>query len=179
MPDLFGDIFVQSPSTESDYDFGYISNDIARSIECSPGPIRLKYGYPGPKGFGLNHILGNERRMHQLKVNGFSRFESFAYSVCQAYGTIRDGGAGKLVMVKTGLIEGNLLDLRLILQFHQGDEDHWGITSGIIAKVSREPALFEREAQKGGSVPTPGVAERPRFETLSLPKTRKAGDNGS
>ena len=74
----------------------------------------------------------------------------------------------------------NQFDLKLVIEpVTTGEFHYFTIVTGIFAPIVRG-TLICRVDRTDGSVPTPSAAEkRPRFETLSLPKTAKFSDNGS
>ncbi len=139
------------------------------------GPIRLQHGFPGPKGFGYRHVEAYDNRMQQLRNKGFRDFSAFVYDVAQNYDRIQIGNDNRLILIypKSGF------DLRIVLQEKSlAGLDFWTVITGIPSRVSRFPEIYRKVVQTGESEPTPNDAIRPRFATLSLPKTRSPGGKG-
>jgi len=160
--------FVKCPAGHEDH--GLIEPEHAKIAAIEPGPIRLQYGYEGNKGFGYLHVQGMEDRMRQIAGLGFKDFAAYSSAVAKHYTRICRGGDGKLVLVwpKDGY------DLTLVLQKKDG---FWTVVTGLPKRVERSTKLCD-VARKSGSEPTPDVAKRPRFATLSLPKKVTSGGNG-
>jgi hypothetical protein len=151
---------VKCPAGQIDH--GLIAPEHAAKCGVQPGPIRLQIGYPGKKGFGFLHVQGNEERATNFSGMGFRGFADYCSGVSKNYTRICQGEDGKLVVVwpKGGY------DLQLVLQWRGG---FWTVVTGVPKRVERSPKLCD-VARTSGSEPTPDVAKRPRFETLSLPK---------
>jgi hypothetical protein len=160
-------------------DFGNIHKTVATSLGINEGPIRLEEGYPGPKGYGNLHVEGYEDRMKAIRGISYKSFAEFAFGICQNYTKIGKGDDGRLLLIWPRLVPAGVFDLRVIIQ-HTNDatDAYWTIVTGIFSRVARCEILYEK-TREDESVPTSGVAERPRCETLSLPKSVKTGGKGS
>lgn len=152
--------FVKCPAGQ--VDLGVIENEHAGTAGVQGGPIRLQIGYSGKKGFGYLHVQGMEDRIKQLAGMGFKSFGPYCSEVAKNYTRICQGGGGRLILVwhKDGY------DLELVVEWKGG---FWTIVTGLPMRVERATVLCE-VARKSESEPTPDVAKRPRFATLSLPK---------
>ena len=154
--------FVSCPAGP---DFGQIDNPVAVAIGRQPGPIRLLYGVPGPRGFGQRHVEGMTGRMKQIQSFGFATFVDYAYYVCRAYQWITTGDRDRLIIVRPR----DHYDHTVVIQL-DSERRHWSITTGLPKRMQRGVKLWEKQ-QAGRSELSPGVVEkRPRFETLTLRK---------
>lgn len=144
-------------------DFGAIPDDVALSLGIPSGPVRLQYGIPGSKGFGLRHIEDNPGRMQQFNNIGFNGVAHFVLSVASHYDHIAEVPTeSRIALVRRHLEH----DCALILQFNTGG--FWSVTTALPYRVSRRKLLWSRQA--GGREPPPDAPVlRPRFATLSLP----------
>jgi hypothetical protein len=164
-----GKAFCQCPSGGIDY--GVLAKEHTESFGLPNGPIRLQVGYPGEKGFGHLHIQGYADRVKQIQGLGYKSVYEFCFAVAANYTVVGRAKDGRVVLVwKT-----STYDLQLIVQWN---EDHWTIVTGIPTRVARKFEKLCEVERTGGSEPTPDVAKRPRFATLSLPKKAIAGGNG-
>lgn len=177
MPDLIAAQFLVAPNGTED--FGFIDVAAAAVINAPPGPIRLQHGYPGPKGYGNRHVEAYADRMEHLRGIGFGTFAAFAYDVGQNYQTIRQANAPRFFVVYRKLTDNGIFDLKLVVEPQTANRvTVWNTISGIFAPRDRSPILYT-VTRTGGCVPQPIDTERPRFETLSLPKKPLTGDRGS
>jgi len=160
--------FVKCPAGHVDH--GLIERADAEKAGVQAGPIRLQIGYPGKKGFGYLHVQGMDDRIRQINGMGFKDFGAYCSGVAKGYTRICQGDEERLVLVwpKEGY------DLQLVLEWKDG---FWTIVTGVPKRVDRSPKLCD-VARTSGSEPTPDVAKRPRFATLSLPKKVPSGGNG-
>jgi hypothetical protein len=78
-------------SASGSIDFGQIDKAAAAAIGSQPGPIRLQYGYGGPKGWGLLHVVTSPRRLDDIRGIGYSDFQDYATDVAQSYTEIGQG----------------------------------------------------------------------------------------
>ena len=110
--------------------------------------------------------------MAQINGFGFSTFVAYAYFICQQYDWVTDGHDDRLVLVRAK----DAYDHTLVVQYNE-PLGYWAISTGLPKRVHRGGRLWER-VQAGRSEPSPGVVrERPRLETLTLPKN--STPNGS
>jgi hypothetical protein len=153
--------FVQCPAGHVDH--GLIEDAHAALAGVQPGPIRLQIGYSGKKGFGYLHVQGMEDRMRQITGMGFKGFGPYCSEVAKNYTRICQGDDGRLMLVwpKDGY------NLELVVEWKEGG--FWTVVTGLPKRVERAKVLCE-VARKSESEPTPYVAKRTRFATLSLPK---------
>lgn len=166
-----GKVFV---SCEGSIDFAVLDTPETRAANIAIGPIRLQVGYPGEKGFGYLHIQQRADRIKQIQGAGYPGAPEFCLAVARKFtsvGSVRDG---RLVLVW----ETAHYEHQLILQW-VGEGGFWTIVTGVPSRVARRFTLICKVARTSGSEPTPLVAKRPRFATLSLPKKFDAGSNGS
>jgi len=146
-------------------DFGLIERIHAEAIGVEEGPIRLQVGYKGNTGFGYLHVQEKWERMRQLEGLGFKDAESYCSQVAKNYTRICAGKDGRLVLVWPN----QEFDLTLVVERKEGDPAYWTIVTAIPKRVERSQVLQE-VARTGGREPSPDIAKRPRFATLSLPK---------
>lgn len=104
--------------------------------------------------------------MKQIQSFGFPTFVAYAHFICQRYESIAEGHHGRLVLVRPK----DGYDHIVVVQRNELPRC-WAITTGLPKRVHRGNRLWER-VQAGRSEPSPGgVENRPRRETLTLPKT--------
>jgi hypothetical protein len=102
-----------------------------------------------------------------VPIPSFPTFVDYAYFICRLYEWIADGHGDRLVLVRTN----DGYDHTVVVQ-HNEPQGHWTISTGLPKRVHRGNKLWIR-AQAGRSEPSPGgVENRPRLETLTLPKTK-------
>lgn len=173
MGDRIGRQFLRCAA--GNIDFGRIEAEAAAAMKAPAGPIRLEEGYGGSKGFGNRHVEDYPSRMRQMRDLGFPTFAQFAEEVARNYTKIGEARDSRFFLIhpKAGF------DFRLVIEYCAADGGFWTIVTGMPYRVARCPILFEK-SRAGGSEPTPSaVVQRPRFATLSLPKSRPTNDNGS
>ena len=157
---------MPAPDPGGPLDYGFITDAVAAAIGRIAAPIRLQHGYAHPKGFGYGHIDSNENRRKQILGLGYPTVKHFVWDVAQNYESVREGHDDSLVLVRPK----DGYDLRIVVR--QAEQDgvvFWGTVTAIPSRISREAELY-KVVRTGGREPTPGVAERLRFATLSLPK---------
>lgn len=104
--------------------------------------------------------------MKHIQSFGFPTFVAYAHFICQLYDWIADGHHGRLVLVRSK----DAYDHIVVVQYLK-PQGYWAISTGVPKRVHRGNRLWER-AQAGRSEPSPGgIENRPRRETLTLPKT--------
>ena len=107
--------------------------------------------------------------MRAIQSFDFPSFVAYAYFICRQYDWIIAGEKDRLILVR----QRDFYDHTVMVQFNHA-RGHWAITTGLPKRVQRGEKLWER-AQAGRSELSPGVVrERPRLETLTLPKKRES-----
>jgi hypothetical protein len=172
-------------ASDGSQDFGFIDDDAAKALGVAAGAIRLQVGFPGANGWGAEHVLSNDDRMARLKEIGFRSLMHYVETVCRGFHRISDGGNGRLTLVhEFQNSEGKALELEVIvLGKEHGGRTIWSVTTVIPKRVSRSTVLYKcpkKEVRTERSEPSlGGVSNRPRRETLSLPKNPKRDGKGS
>jgi hypothetical protein len=153
-------------------DLGVVDGAEIASVGLRAGPIRLQVGYPGPKGFGFLHIRGYPDRVLQIQGMGYKSVVEFCAEIASNFTIVGRARDERIVVAwRTPYY-----DLQLILEWK---ENYWTIVTGVPARVARKFEQLCEVVRTSGSEPTPDVAKRPRFATLSLPKKVSPGGNGS
>ncbi|HUM08544.1 MAG TPA: hypothetical protein VLT37_06690 [Acidocella sp.] len=160
--------FVGCPS--GGFVFGYMPEH--KTYGWNGLPIKLQYGYEGPKGYGLLHVEGYSSRIKQLQGLNFGTFEAFAHSVATGYTHIyaaKDPNRFQLAYHQPGY------SYYIVVQLCD-DPLSWTITTGLPSRPIKANPLWIRkkgdECEPSSTAPEP----RSRFTTLSLPQ--KMGAQG-
>jgi hypothetical protein len=83
-----------------DSDMGVVTTEIAATIGCRAGSIRLLRGIEGRAGgFGLAHILANDGREERIRGLGFLTIEHYVRRVATAYDFVGVQDDGRLVLI--------------------------------------------------------------------------------
>nr|RAV89119.1 hypothetical protein DBT45_11575 [Aerococcus tenax] len=173
------------PSPDGSIDYGFISAETAAVLKAIPGPIRVQVGWPGPNGWGARHVLENPSRMAGIADVGFPNLTDYVASVVRHHQWIGDAKNGRLALVYRHVHAHSAYDLELIiLAKEENAERFWSMVTAIPKRVSRAPELYRHTVEgvirTERSEPSLGDASnRPRRETLSLPKLASGSGKGS
>jgi len=113
-------------------DFGEITLKIAREIRRQAGKIRLRIGkHEGKYGdFGEKHIE-REKRLEQLKENGYENARDLVQDVAISYDAIYKGEGSRLILSK----QGNITDTSLFVELIPAEQgDFYDVKTGLIAR---------------------------------------------
>jgi len=121
-------------SRDGNKDFGEISKETAQKIRRQAGKIRLRIGrHEGKYGdFGEKHIE-REKRLQQLKENGYENARDLVQDVAISYDAIYKGEGSRLILSK----QGNITDTSLFVELIPAKQgDFYDVKTGLIARKS-------------------------------------------
>jgi hypothetical protein len=124
--------------------------------------------------------------MARIKDIGFRGIAHYVETVARNFQRIADGGDGRLALVYEFQRMGKeVLDLVVIVKAKAHDGAIiWSVTTAIPKRVSHLPVLYKCPTKEEGrtercEVSLGDVSNRPRRETLSLPKIMPRDGKGS
>jgi len=160
--------FEQRSTTAPDGNtiYGFISENAASALSVTSAPIFLLNGFDRHgKGFGLKHINAKQSRSKQISNLGFRNIEKFVWHVCQKYTEIRMCQDGRLMLC----CNYESYSLTAIIEWRK-EHGSWSVITALPKRVAREKLVWKKP-REGQSEPKPAFAEKPRFATLSMPKS--------
>lgn len=123
-------------------DYGELDASAADAIGAFSGPIRLQYGYPGPKGWGEAHITSNTHRMKLLAGFGHHDAKSFVLHVCENWTCIRPADKGRMMLCQRD--RGYEYVVVIQEKVSANGTRFWSVVTAIAGGYRKEPVLYEK-----------------------------------
>ena len=122
---------------ENQIDLGWIDTKAASATGRPEGPIRLQWGYPHEKSFGLRHITSNASRVKAINGWGFESCQNYIWAVAEHWTRIHASEKGRLILVwpQQGA------DLALVVNW---TGEFWSVVTALPFRMVKQEKLFER-----------------------------------
>ncbi len=118
-------------------DLGWIDATAAAAIGKPEGPIRLQWGYPHEKSFGLQHITSNASRVKAITGWGFASCQNYIWAVAENWTRIHSSEKGRLILVwpQQGA------DLALVVNW---TGTFWSVVTALPFRMVKQPKIYEK-----------------------------------
>ena len=118
-------------------DLGWIDAAAAAAIQLSEGPIRLQYGYPHEKSFGLRHITANASRVKAINGWGFVSCQNYIWVVAANWQRLHQSPNGRIIAVwpQQGA------DLAIVLNWTGA---YWSVVTALPFRWCKQPIIYQK-----------------------------------
>lgn len=122
---------------KEEIDLGWIDAEAAKAMGVTEGPIRLQFGYPHEKSFGLRHITANADRVKAIGGCGFESCQNYIWAVAEEWTRAHQSPNGRLILVwpKNGF------DLAIVVNW---TGTFWSVVTALPFRMVKHPKLYEK-----------------------------------